>query len=63
MAASKVSKCLNSLFRRSLSANDESSFSTIVEDYFCFESDDENDFTTGKIIIFIVYQISTEMNE
>ena len=47
--ADSVAKTLNDLFSLSLSASDKANLQSVVEDYFCFNSDDE-DRDSGKCI-------------
>ena len=47
--ADSVAKSLNDLFSSSLSARDKANLQSVVEDYFCFNSDDE-DRDSGKCI-------------
>ena len=47
--ADSVAKSLNDLFSSSLSASDKANLQSVVEDYFCFNSDDE-DRDSGKCI-------------
>ena len=59
MAASgnTVSKSLNAFFASEFSSRDERNLSSIVEEYFCFDSEEEEDHTpTGEYIYCIKFQ-------
>ncbi len=61
-----IHNSLNALFSNRLSRTDEDNLSSLIEDYFCFDSDDENESDTDGKCIHITTQpmnlISTAMN-
>ncbi len=47
--AGSIQNSLNSMFSANLSRADEDNLASIIEDYFCFDSDDSNESDTdGK---------------
>ena len=48
--AANTASTLNDLFRSNLTASDQSKLSQVIEEYFCFDSDDDESMNDGKFI-------------
>ena len=60
--ANSVAKSLNDLFSASLSSSDLANLESVIEDYFCFDSEPDKDesMVSGKYIHYYYDSINNE---